>query len=190
MFKINYGLLAAGVVALSVSQAGATLIGDTISCSAESLSTEFPLICSPNSAVVTEDGAEFVLQSVEGTMVFNLVEVDPGGTSITIENALPGQVLFFLGDGVTLSDLDWVDDPSAIILGIGNFTTNLGATASIVSFGPHSVTVDLSDLIFDANSFLTFDLITGTAVVPLPPTAFLLLGGLAGIGFVRKRRRA
>ncbi len=194
MLEFNLRLFTAALaVALATGvapQASASLVGDTVSCTAEFASDEFPLFCSPGSAVVTQDGVEFVLQSVEGPMTFNLVDVDPGAASITIENVLPGAIDFFAGDGVTLSDLDWVDDPSAVILGISNFTSNIGAVSSIVSSGPHRVTVDLSDLRFTENGFLSFDLVTGASAIPLPPTALLLVGGLAGIGWVKRRRRA
>ena len=191
--KIALGF-AAGLLALCFAGAAqASLLGQTVTCSSESL---FNLSCSSPTATVTDGGTpEFELQSSSGSALFG---IDVSGDSVLMTGltslAIGGPNL------LTLGDLIWVNDPGATITGITNFLVSGvteqfvgigdGLVESDVSFAANSVTIDYTSTDWSDGAFVSFDLVTTHSALPEPATLALFGLGLAGLGFVARRRRA
>jgi hypothetical protein len=177
-------LVAAGV-ALAISfPVQATLIGDTITCSATGA-----LVCATPSAVVMDAPAtpEFTLNHVVGFPVFT---VDVGASSINVRASFLG---FSASATGTALDLGSLDDSVGPIIGIANFTTTgtIGIDASDVTFTAHSIHFNMDDSGWDITANASFDLLVASPVVSAnePATLMLLVAPLAIWGVTRRRKR-
>src|SRR5450432_2091319 len=161
-------LLASAALALT-SSASATLIGDTVTCSAAG----GQLGCDTSSAVVGA-GIEFSLVDNLFLPPTILLYIDIGASSISITLPPPS---FITGFGASRSlTLASLDDSLGDILGIANFATagTHGVTESDISFTAHSITFDLSNDSWNnelaSPATASFDLVVGTTSVPEPAT--------------------
>ena len=99
--------------------------------------------------------------------------------------------IFLPGESLTISGLDWVNDPSGFILDFtlsGGFWDASGGPAqpTVTLLNGHSLRIDFNELQFEAGDVFTIDLITshGTPLppdgtIPEPLPAVLSLVGLA-----------
>lgn len=169
------------------STANANLLGDTITCDADSPKA---FTCTPSPAVVGS-GVEFTIGYMGEDHFF--VDVIDSAVKITASPlAHPG-----IGWGFNLSGLDW--NGTGNLIGFKNFFSNVGplippdlrfptgVIASDILISPHSVHFDLSTSTWEPGDYVSFDLI-GVSSVPIPPSAWLLGSGLLGlVGVARKK---
>ena len=190
--KIAFGF-AAGLLALGFTGAAqASLLGQTVTCSADSL---FGHSCASPTAIVADGGTpEFLIQSSSGRGLF---AIDVSGDSVLMTAVI--SVSTGGPNFVTLGDLIWANDPSAMITGITNFVVSGvvpqvigfgdGLVESDVSFAANSVTIDYTSTDWGDGAFVSFDLVTTHSVLPEPGTLALFGLGLAGLGLAARRRR-
>jgi len=118
------------------------------------------MVCGSPSAVVGP-GVEFTL-----TNAFNQsLTVDVDDSSILIAATQYAQAIQTL----TLGELIWSNDPSAIITGIDNLVlSGISGDTPIVKTLANSVSIDFGGIstIFAAGSFISFDLVTTHTSVP------------------------
>jgi len=168
--------------------ASASLIGDTVECSRSNNDGT----CDPTSAVVS-GGTEFVAGFVSGPLDAWGVDLDASTVAIRY---LRDDFTFGCGicGGIVLEDLDWFGDPTGFISGVTGFNSSgvtpdggLPIDLTRVSFGPHSVSIDLDNSRWEFDSFIEFQLVTSHSV-PEPTTLVLLGLGVLGAGVARRRR--
>jgi hypothetical protein len=186
-------VLAGGVLLGTVTAAHASLIGQSVGCSATSseLSSLFNVDCSSATAVVQSPGAEF------GVRFPNISSVDSWSIDIDDASILITQVhpnATSIPDStvdVVLSELFWVEDPSVIITGFTLQTSGVtGFIPPDVSVSDNTVAVDLgSGAFWELGSSATITLITSQEV-PEPGTLAMFGLGLVGLTFVRRRKAA
>ena len=148
----------------------ATLIGDSVDLTASG--------CGPCTEIVVEGGApEFSFSG--GTFSINVEE-----SSFEVAYVPPtGGTGFGFGNFLTLSSLNWVNDPTGIITGL-TLTNNgvSGLSASNLSFTDNSVTVDLGSTGWGPADNILVDLQTfHPAAVPAPSAMLLMGSGLVGL---------
>lgn len=133
----------------------------------------------PPNAIVG-GGIEFVIEFV-GTPAFN---VDIGASSVHLFSVFGAQISTGAGEVLVLSGLDGLLGDFEIV-GITNFMTNQGPdiTESDVTWTAHSISINMSPHIWDANGFVSFD------IVKVPAPSALALLGVAGLFGSRRRRR-
>jgi hypothetical protein len=129
-------------------------------------------------------GVDFQLDLTGGPF-FN---IDIGASSFSMTN------LFSLragaGEMLTISSLDWVDNPNGILVGIDNFFTNAtGVEPSDITVGDHSIVFNFNDTSWGVGQILSFDLVTNHDI-PEPATLALFAIALGGLGFMMRRRVA
>jgi len=117
----------------------------------------------------------------------NVTDIDVQASSIVLTNV--GLALGFSTPSLGFTDLDWVDMPGVEIIGF-EATPGLmaiGWNDGRVTFGPHSLLVDLEDLRWnrELGELLTIDLITNHDV-PEPTTSTLFTLGLVGLATRRR----
>ena len=166
-------LISLALLGLSVSQANAMLIGDTVDCA----TTGSSWTCDPLSAVVIDPGSEFDIK-VRG---FSSMDLD-----IT-DNSLNFDVLGGIGNIFGLGPLSIFNIDSEIT-GF-TFDTNItGMDVSRLSFTASSFAIDFDFLTTQTGEFLNIEL----QLNPVPVPAAVWLFGTALIGLVgfSKRRKA
>lgn len=166
-----------------VDVGAAVFIGD---CSTESA----PYTLGP--ALVNDDGftdPEFFLGAdIFGPGSFLVgVEIDIGDDYIEI--APTASMIGQFGDlFIEIGSLDWVNDPSGIIIAATLSGTGLGTDAIDVSHTDDSVAIEFSNFFVAGNSFIRVDLATASSV-PIPASPSLILLGLGFIAASRLLRR-
>lgn len=158
--------------------AQASLVGDNVTLNNV-------LGCNPCTADVVEGGApEFFFQS-------DFISVNVEASSFTIALEPPvGSVRFGFTQILTLSSLDWLNDPTGRITGLditNNGVENL--TESDFSFTDHSVMIDLGSTFWvrpNENDNVHVGLQTTHAPVPTPSAMLLMGTGLLGLIGYRK----
>ena len=164
---------AAAVLLFVTTPAHASLLGDSVTCAASSIT------CNQPTATVGA-GSEFVIFF----LINNLLEVDIDESSITVANIFAGDLPFFVGPSLTVGDLD---SSLGDITSIDIFFFNvLGAE---VTFTADSVTVDASNSFWFSGSRIVIELtFENQQQVPAPATVILLAAGL-GLAAWRRRGR-
>lgn len=169
-------VLAVGL--LLASNASASLIGDTVSCS-----YGFSLrACSDTTAEVIDPGAEFMLGSQ--------LSVDIGDSSILISQVAGTFGLPGADEVLIIGDMQWTDFPDGFISGVTLGTvTNLinEPTLENLSFTPDSVTIALTGTgTWTVGSSIEV-LVEATHVIPLPPAVWLFASALGLLGWLRRQ---
>ena len=162
----------------------ASLIGQTVNCF--DLGGGEPTgvrSCAPASAVVGA-GQEFVAGG-------DNIGVDVGDGSIIFSGLDSVEHLgsiFFL----SLTDLIQSDDPTAILIGIANFSATdvIGIEESDVSVFDNAIVLDYNFSQWSADSVVSFDLVFSQRQLPEPASIALFGLGLAGLGVAARRRKA
>jgi hypothetical protein len=201
MSRPTSALAAAVLVTCTALSANASLIGDSIEGTLYTLDDDGFVTVTFGPAQLVGAGQEFVgewqwfggaleiftfnVDVSESTVTVNVVSSDTDSNLSTSGNGLVG---------LSLTDLDWVDDPDAVITGL-TVTSGNPDVFEMLTFGDHSIMIEWDSLgVFDDNETLeswTFAITTSghsDPVVPEPATLTLLGIGLTGVLY-RSRRR-
>jgi hypothetical protein len=184
MGKIRIKYLALLTVFLSPISANADLIGDTVTMDWLANGDPCPL-CSSVDVVVEVGNGDIASPNP------TVLDVNVESSSILIDILTTGIGSFTYPDnfnGLIVSSLDWVDDPSGFISDVLFSTDILDFDPNRITFDGHSVSVNFASLSIVTGQFITLDLVTSHSV-PEPGTLALLGLGLAGMGIARRRRK-
>ncbi|HSW07629.1 PEP-CTERM sorting domain-containing protein [Aquabacterium sp.] len=180
--RLSAFALACLPLAAAPLSASASLIGDSITgCLGNAVICNGPGNFSPPTAVVTDPGVEF-----SGSISDDVVTVDfsgPSGTTLTITfHHLGSHNHGYGGFGMNFLGID--DTVTGFSLLAGNTMPISG-----LSFGPHSLDIDFTSLLFPGDATQTAVFQIQIAEVPEPSVAALL--GAAGLALmlVQRRRR-
>ncbi len=121
------------------------------------------------------------------------INVDISNLSILFTFPSPNGLTFRYGyETISISDLNFPDDPLAFISGISVSPNVVDTTDLVVGFGPHEVDLHLGNSAWYPGNSLEVDLTTSRASpAPVPePASWMLLGtGLLGAGRLVRRKR-
>ena len=172
----NLAVLAVLAMTTTFAHAQQYLIGDDVTGAIVGGPGAFAVF--PSNATVGA-GVEFEIRFV-GTPAF---DVDIGAVSMSVVSVFGQPISTGAGEVLVLGDLD--SGPGWVIVGITNFQTNQGPGISIsdVTWTAHTVSLNMSPNIWEADGFVSFDL------VKIPAPSVLALLGVAGLIGGRRRRR-
>jgi PEP-CTERM motif len=177
-------IIGLAVLAVFSSNASASLIGDTVTL--DWLANGVPcLLCSTVNVVVEAGPGDTASPNP------TVLDVNVEASSILIDILTTGVGAFdFPTDfnGLVVSSLDWVGDPTKTIVDVVLGTDIAGLGSDRISFGDHSVSVNFASLSVATGQFITLDLVT--TQVPEPGLLSLLSIGLLGLGFLRRKPAA
>ena len=175
----NLAVVAALALAPTVTYADLTgdLFGDDVD--GEIVGGPGAFVVVPPTAIVG-GGIEFVIEFV-GTPAFN---IDIGAASVHLFSVFGQPISTGAGEVLVLSDMDGLLGDFEIV-GITNFMTNQGPdiTESDVTWTAHTISLNMSPHVWDADGFVSFD------IVKVPAPSALALLGVAGLIGSRRRRR-
>lgn len=196
-FRTITGVLVSVLTALMMfslpGQAGASLLGDTVSCSSTNVGLGS---CTPTTAEVKDPDVEFTIFPIPGIgTVFFGINVSASSIQFALTTNFPDVV--FPEASITISDLDF--DPGADITAVGVVNSGVEG-AFVVSFTADSVTLTLFEQVsccivngsvWTNGDSITVNLTTASAAVSEPGTLTLVASALLGVGAVvlRQRRR-
>ena len=119
IWQRSAGMVAVLAVAMMAAPASASLIGDSVTGTTNG--TIFNI--TPTPAVVTDPGVEFGITHIgSGNRIFD-VDLDDSTIAFDVLSSIGN--IFGLAP-VTISDLDWIDDPTGHIIGFTFVTDYYG----------------------------------------------------------------
>ena len=183
-------ILLLSMIASAALNANATLIGDTVTAQLSNPANNDASFNLNLGSAIVGTGVEFsgTNTDVFGQIWDTLVDVDASSFTISwTERTRAGSGNIFDGNDfirLTLSDLDWINGPGSITgVSLASAAVTLDRNTAI-NFTSDSVIVDFSGL-YHGDSY-TFD-ITTSHDVPEPTTLALMVLGLVGLGFRRRK---
>ena len=176
MRKFHLMMFSAPLLLIFASQTHATLLGDEVM--ANWTFEDF-----------SQSHTFTVIDGIELNGSWGLAEgiLDVQDSTIVVDMVLSSG--FSAGVMWDFLDLDWVKSPGKII-DVSVSTNYVGWSDTFVSFGPDSISVNFQrEVSFDVDSDI-FNIAITTKHVPEPSVLALLVSGLVGMGFARKRIKA
>ena len=175
--SLGRNLAVVAALALTPTVAHADLIDDLVA--GEIVGGPGAFQVDPPTAIVGP-GVEFAIEFL-GTPAFN---IDIGAFSVHVFSVFGQPISTGAGEVLVLSDLDGLLGDFEIV-GITNFMTNQGPdiTESDVTWTDHTISINMGPHTWDADGFVSFD------IVKVPAPSALALLGVAGLIGSRRRRR-
>ena len=183
-FSKPLGALVGLVFLAMAGNANATLIGDEVNFAYVPLSGQGTTgIVGVDTFTAGAPSGHTFTADIGASSIRLGIQLAPGAVSINFAN-VGFQIVRF-------SSLDWLDDPTAILVGATLVDTNIGnLTQADFTVGDDQLDIFIGGTAWRNNRFVEINLITESAVVDLPaPMSLALFAiGLGGLGAMMRRR--